>query len=225
MDFDFQPVAEPRQQSRRGYGAILNLDNDPLWSPAEEGRYTVRILPPNSGKCVGYSVPFALHWGIGDEKLITTCPREMSKGECAACEAFFAAKHQKNDALMKHYRPQKSRLVRILDRTDGDAVPRLWRMPLKQVFGQLEERLEGRRPDHPTEGFDFTFRRKGKGLNTEYTLGNFKDPSPISTDDAEMERILEHITQTPLRDLIRHTDPRDIARTCGVGGSDDDPEF
>lgn len=233
-DFDFQPVEAKPTKTGSGYASIFDLSKVKLWT-MPDGNNTVRLLPPNVGQSPSWGIPVAYHYGVplpeSEEKRTFLCLREMrGHRNCPACSIFFDLhKQDKNHPLKGTYKTNKKVLCRVIVRGDDEETPVLWQMP-KGINDHLNMVLDkgGReRFDHPFEGADIEIVRKGKGLNTTYTVLEIGQPGPVHSNEQTAEKVLNAVKATTLGSLLLMMDADEekaLKAAFDTEGADGDEE-
>ena len=200
-------------------------DFDPWLNPTiptfkpKAGSNRVRILPPTWDSTDFEFVTWA-HYGVGPDEQTYICPAKMGKGKCPICEERArnrgSLSKEENRALSPRQRP----LVYVIDRTDEDAGPKIWPIPItvskELVLRQRDVDGSIIYIDHPEEGYDIEFVREGEGIGTKYLAINVaRKATPLSIDEDQMNEWLNFIVQNPLPDQVIIYDYERIANAFG----------
>lgn len=190
----------------------------PVFKP-KAGSNRVRILPPGWDS-TDFEYITWLHYGVGPDDQTYVCPAKAGKGKCPICEERNrnrgSLSKEENRALAPKQRP----LVYVIDRTDEDAGPKIWPMPItvskELVLRQRDVDGSIIYIDHPEEGYDIEFVREGEGIGTKYLAINVaRKATPISVDEDQMNEWLNFIVQNPLPEQVIVYDYNTIANAFG----------
>jgi hypothetical protein len=186
--------------------------NFDTWTP-KVGDNVVRILPPTWDRWDHYGYEVWGHFWVGPNNGSYLCPLKMKNKPCAICAAAKEAKSAGEDEEeVKKLQPTQKTIIWIIDREDQDANPQLWTVSWTQDRDIVDLTIERKKGkvlvvDHPDEGYDLSFNRRGQGLKTKYGGWAFdRDPSPIHDDQREQDRILDFIQDNPLPTVLRYYD-------------------
>lgn len=205
-----EDVKKRAEQQGGQFDSIVKSGID-RWRP-KDGENAIRILPPTWGDHDHYGFDIWLHSFVGADKSTYLCPQKMNNEPCPICKLEREAKAAGEDDEAKQLRASRRVAVWILDRDEDNPTPALWDMSWsmdKDIAALSQNKRTGKvlLIDHPDEGYDITFNRTGKGLNTRYVgLAVDRDPSPISDDEDEQERIKDYIQENPIPDVLNFYD-------------------
>lgn len=198
------------------------------WRP-KDGENVIRILPPTWEEHDHYGYDIWVHSFVGPDKQTYLCPQKMSNESCPICKAARDAKAAGEEEDAKQLSARRQVAVWIIDRDDDTPTPKLFTMSWsmdRDIATLCHDKKRGKvlLIDHPDEGYDISFTRTGKGLNTRYIgMAVDREASPIAADEAEQERILEFIQENPIPDLLNFFDA-DYLEKVIEGGADERDE-
>lgn len=213
-----------KDRANRSGGDYDDFVKGQLFKP-KDGENNIRILPitwdPKDGPgAKGYqwgdnwAIEVFIHRDVGPDKQTYLCPLKMKGEDCPVCD--FRGETD-DEELSKKAKPKTQLLAWIIDRADEKAGPQIWRVPMgveKEI--QIRSTPKGGgmlQVDHPEEGYDITFRRKGTGLNTEYVGVDIeRADSPIHEKESKQDDWLEFIEDHPLPDQLIYFDGDYIER-------------
>lgn len=213
--FTYRPRSEESVKARaeRQGGSFDKIFKDGIdtWT-ADVGDNVVRILPPTWEDHDHYGYTVWVHGWVGPDNSSYLCPRKMNSKRCPICEAARDAKDAGETEEEKALKPQERILCWIVDRDDKDLLPMVWNMSWTQdreINSICYIKRTGKiiLIDHPDEGFDLSFKRQGTKLNTKYYGWQVdRDPSPISDDQKEQDRILDYVLENPIPSILNFYD-------------------
>lgn len=229
--FSYKPpsaeAVRKRAEQQGGQFDSIWRDGIDRWRP-RDGENVIRILPPTWDDHDHYGYDIWVHGFVGPDKSTYLCPQKMQDEPCPICKATREAKAAGEEEDAKQLAARRQVAVWILDRDDDTQTPKLFTMSWsmdRDIAALCHNKRTGKvlLIDHPDEGYDISFTRTGKGLNTRYIgMAVDRDPSPIADED-DQERILEYIQENPIPSLLNFYD---AARLEGVveGGTDERDE-
>src|SRR6478736_4173672 len=147
-----------------------------FWKP-KNGRNRIRILPPKPGTSGIYRVVWQ-HFVKNEatQKMASiNCPKKTDKGNlsCPVCdvEAKLMATGSKNDLLLakKHFKAKLRAFANIIDLDNEDGGVQIFAFGPK-VYEDLIELSEECAFWDPVRGYDVVIKKKGEGMNTEYSV-------------------------------------------------------
>lgn len=164
------------------------------------GDNIVRVLPPTWENPKHYGFDVWVHYSVGPNKGTVLCLNKMKNQKCPVCEAHTRAEMAgREDA--KDLKPGRRVLTWVLDRKE-ETSPLLWAMPWtvdREISQVCRDRQTGElyQIDHPEAGFDISFDRTGKDLQTKYSGFQLaRRPSSVH------EQHLKFIDAHPLPDTL-----------------------
>ena len=176
------------------------------------GDNLVRILPPTWEAFDHYAYSVYVHRNIGADNSTYLCPNKMLNKKCPICAAAKEAKDAGEEDEAKALRWNELCLAWVIDRDEEEPTPRLWSMTWT-IDRDIVSLCQGKRSggvlliDHPDEGYDVSFVRRGQGLHTKYSAYQIdRDPSPICTDEDKQQEILDYITENPIPETLKFYD-------------------
>lgn len=179
------------------------------------GDNAIRILPPTwEGDHEHYGMDIWVHGFVGPENGSYLCLSKMKNKPCPICDAARETKDAGEAEEAKKLEAKRRVLVWILDRDGEDPdKPILYSMGWttdRDIAALCHNKKTGKvlLIDHPDEGYDIQFKRKGtKATNTEYYGWQVdRDSSPICDKSKTQEEVLEFITENPLTDVLKYFD-------------------
>ncbi len=193
----------------------------------------IRILPRTWTEKEGprhWAFPLYLHYDVGPDHGRYACPDRMKWGECPICEE---RNHEKDPERVKQLRTSTSQLCWIIDRKDPRAGVQLFMMPASKVevnvcrLSRDSDTGEILKIDHPEEGYDVEFTKKGSKLTTEYGgIAIVRRSTPLSEDDDEAAEWLQFVTDNPIPTVLERKYDYDYIKKVFGGGplEEDDVE-
>jgi hypothetical protein len=176
--------------------------------------HTLRILPPaydididRWGK--NWSIPIYVHYNIGPDKGTYLCLQRMEQGDCPICEA--RAEQNLQEGEPDPLKPTLRYLCFVIDRDNEREGPMLWALPWtieREIQSLSLDGKEGLLPiDHPDDGYDISFSREGKGIQTKWVgVKIARRSSPISDNPKTQKAWLAFIEENPLPDTLHFED-------------------
>jgi hypothetical protein len=164
------------------------------------GENFIRILPPSWENAKHYGYDVWIHYNVGPNRGTVLCLSKMKNQKCPICEAHARAELAgREDA--KELKAGRRVLVWILDRKE-ETTPLLWAMAWtvdRDISKICKDRQSGElyQIDHPDAGFDISFDKEGKDLQTKYT-GFQLARKHSSVDKAH----LDYIEKYPVPDTL-----------------------
>lgn len=200
-------VKEHADQQGGAFDSIFKSGIDTF--RAEQGDNTIRILPPTWEDQDHYAYLIWVHRRIGGDNSTYICPLKMKGDPCPICEAAREAKEAGEDDDAKALGVQKTYAAWVINRNDKKPVPLLYHMSWtmdRDIASICQNKKTGATlfVDHPDEGYDVTFTRKGTNLNTKY-FGHQVDreSSPIDESARKQDEILEYIQENSIPNLLK----------------------
>lgn len=177
----------------------------------KDGENTIRYLPPTWSPAEHYGYDVWVHGFIGTDGSSYLCLDKMKKEHCPICAAAKEAKDAGDDEEAKALTPNKRVIAWVLDRDENIGKDG----PKPQVYSQswsfdrdiaalCDTKKGALYIDNDEEGYDVTFRKKGKALNTRYFgMQIDRDASPICEDQADQDAVIAYIEENPLPDVLK----------------------
>lgn len=168
----------------------------------KEGKTTIRILQKNDTD--KFYAELGVHWiktsKDGKPIAVVGCESHVHDRECAICTAIDkAAKAATDDAtldVIKEWRVKKSVLLQVVLRsgdTADESKAQILDIP-SSLFNDILSMISEYYQDHgnilnPEKGFDFVIERKGKGVDTTYTV--MPKPGAKAVSKAALESMID----------------------------------
>lgn len=143
-----------------------------MWKP-NDGENRIRILPPTWENAKHYGHDIWVHYGVGPDRQSYLCLEKM-KGEPDPIEEERAeARRDGDEEFAKQIEHKRRVLVYLIDRDHEKEGVQAWAMPWtldRDIVKVSIDRTNGEvlPIDHPYEGYDVTFEKKGSKNRTEY---------------------------------------------------------
>lgn len=212
MDYQAPSYEEATETSERRtsqYDSII-IPTGPKFFKARTGSNSIRILPPTWEGSRHYSYEVRVHNDVGAQKQQYICldQNEASPERgCPLCEE----RNQQNIPYedREKLRAKPRNFIYLIDRNNSSAGPLLWSISTqsdKEILIQsLVKRTQQYLPiAHPLKGYDVDFHRDGEGLATRYRgFMVSREPSPLSTNQAEMHRWIDYIDTHPIPEMLQ----------------------
>ncbi|SER28678.1 hypothetical protein SAMN05216548_114106 [Faunimonas pinastri] len=162
----------------------------------KEGKTTVRILQPKPDE--KFWADLGVHWikmeKNGKPVAVVGCRDVVNDEPCPICQAIEKAAHAATDddslAIIKEWKAKKSVLVNALIRSGSDAsedpvVLEMTPTTFGTILSMAEQYGDETNIFDAKTGIDFVIERKGKGLDTEYTVMPSLKPNPVPASALE----------------------------------------
>ena len=207
-DRDVKDVKERAEQQ----GGAFDKYTDSAIPVLKMGKsHTLRILPPAEDWDVDkwgnqWNIPIYVHYSIGPDKGTYLCLEKMDKGPCPLCEA--RASLTLEEGEQDPLRPSKRYLAYVIDRNDEREGPQLVSLPWtfeREIQSLSLDDQEGLlKIDHPDEGYDISFSREGKGVQTKYVGTKIaRAASPLHPKAKIQDEWLDYVNDHPLYKVLK----------------------
>lgn len=199
-------------------------DGLPTWSP-KEGDHQIRILPATWDDSEHYGFDIFVHYGIGADNQQYLCRHKMLDEKCCIDEERRKAERSGDGDYASELKPTKRVVVWIIDRDAEAEGPQLYAMPWTMdrditALAVSKKNKEALLIDHPDEGFDVLFSRKGAGMKTKYIgLSIDREATPIHNKQSRQDEWLDYIAEHPIPKCLRYYDDEYIAGVFAGGAS------
>lgn len=178
---------------------------------AKDGENTIRYLPPTWSPAEHYGYDVWVHGFIGTDGSSFLCLDKMKKERCPICVAAKEAKDAGDDEEAKQLSATKRVITWVLDRDENigkdGPTPKVYSQSWsfdRDIAALCDTKKGAILIDHPEEGYDVSFRKKGKALATRYIGVQIdRDPSPICEDEDDQAKVLAYIEENPLPDTLK----------------------
>lgn len=185
-----------------------------------DGDNTIRILPPTWDNPTHYGLDIHVHYGIGPDRQSYLCLHKMKDEPCPICEERAKAVRDNDEAYAKELNATKRVLVYLVDRDAAKDGVQAWAMPntldRDVVKVSVDKRSGEVLPlDHPEEGFDVMFEKKGAQMRTEYLGVQLARRSSSLGDDAWLDFAIDH----PLPTMLKYYTYAHIQAAFSGGGA------
>ncbi len=189
-----------------------------LWSPAD-GDNRIRIIPPTWEGAKHYGLDLHVHYGVGADRGSYLCLKKMLKKDDPIHEAYEEARRDGDEEYAKELASRRRTGIFLIDRNNEKEGVQFWAMPQSLDTNIVKVTVDKESGevlpiDHPEEGYDVSFEKTGKGVNTKYlgvSIG--RNPRPLGKDEW-----LEYAMDNPLPDQLVYYDYDHIAKAFGGGG-------
>lgn len=185
----------------------------------QDGLNRLRILPPTWPDADHYGLDIYMHYGVGPDRQSYLCLEKMLDKPDPIAEARAKARDDGDDEYAKELDAKKRVLVYVVDRDHPKEGVQAWAMPWtldRDISKVSEDRSTGEvlKIDHPEEGYDIEFERKGKGNRTEYMgVAIARRSTPLGKDEW-----LDFAQDHPLPDQLVYYSYDEIAKAFGGKG-------
>lgn len=237
--FNYRPpeADEVKQRASRNlsnYDGVVD-SRFPVFKP-KEGFNAVRILPNDADACPELShwaMEVYIHSEIGPDHGKFLCLEKMRGEPCPICEARRdldrrgRASKEDLDAL----KPYPRFIFWLIDRNDERTGPKWWEISPGFERDICNLSIDKRRGnvlalDHPDEGYDFEFDRRGTGMTTKYEgKAISRDKSYLHDKESQQEDWLEFISENPLPSILVWRDYDYIAQAFSGRGESKDRDL
>lgn len=193
--------------------------NIKMWKP-NDGDNRIRVLPPTWEGADHYGLDIYMHYGVGPDRQSYLCPDKHDKGPCPICEERLRVRDDGDEEYAKELEPKRRVLVYQVDRDHPKDGVQAWAQPWgmdRDITKISEDKGTGEvlSIDHPEDGYDVEFEKKGQGKKTEYLgIAIARRSSPLGKDEW-----LDFAVDNPLPDQLVFFDYDDIAKAFRGQGS------
>lgn len=196
------------------------IDSSVKTFKVNDGDNTLRLLPPTWDNPTHYGLDVYIHYGIGPDRQSYLCLHKMKDEACPICEERAKAVRDGDEAYAKELNATKRVLVYMIDRDAEKEGVQAWAMPSTLdrdiVKVSVDKRSGEVLPlDHPEEGYDVMFEKKGAQMRTEYLGVQLARRSSDIGDDKWLDFAVEH----PLPTMLKYYSYENILSAFGGGGS------
>ncbi len=235
--YEYQARDASASKKRASMGANdfdkLLKDNIKMWKP-NDGDNRIRILPPTWPKPEHYGLDIYVHYGVGPDRGSYLCLDKMLGKPDPIAEERKIARDDGDEKYSKELEAKRRVLVYLIDRDHPKEGIQAWSMPWtvdRDIVKVSQDRDSGEvlQIDHPEEGYDVEFEKKGAKDRTEYLgVAIARRSTPLNNDDA-----MEFAVENPLPDQLVYFPYDHIAKAFGGQGAqkersrssrDDEPE-
>ena len=195
------------------------LDSSVKTFKVNDGDNTLRLLPPTWDNPTHYGLDAYIHYGIGPDRQSYLCLHKMKDEACPICEERARAVRDGDEAYAKELNATKRVLVYMIDRDAEKEGVQAWAMPNTLdrdiVKVSVDKRSGEVLPlDHPEEGYDVMFEKKGAQMRTEYLGVQLARRASDIGDDKWLDFAVEH----PLPSMLKYYSYEHILAAFGGGG-------
>lgn len=195
------------------------IDSSVKTFKVNDGDNTLRLLPPTWDNPTHYGLDVYIHYGIGPDRQSYLCLHKMKDEACPICEERAKAVRDGDEAYAKELNATKRVLVYMIDRDAEKEGVQAWAMPNTLdrdiVKVSVDKRSGEVLPlDHPEEGYDVMFEKKGTQMRTEYLGVQLARRSSDIGDDKWLDFAVEH----PLPTMLKYYSYEHILSAFGGGG-------
>lgn len=215
-----------RERASKGandYDKILK-DSVKMWKP-NDGDNRIRILPPTWPKAKHFGLDIFVHYGVGADRGSYLCRNKMLGEDDPIAEEWAKAKRsmdadsKEDQKYVKDLEAKRRVLVYLIDRDHEKEGVQAWAMPWtidRDIVKVSIDKSNGEvlPIDHPDDGYDVEFEKKGAKDRTEYLgVAIARRSSPLGKDEW-----LDYAMDNPLPEQLQYFDYDHIAKAFGGGG-------
>lgn len=214
-------AADTKKRSSQGandFDKILK-DHIKMWKP-NDGDNRIRILPPTWKDAKHFGLDIYVHYAVGPDRQSYLCLSKM-KGEAdPIAEEREIARRDDDEKYAKDLEAKRRVLVYLIDRDHPKDGVQAWSMPWtvdRDIVKVSVDKSNGEvlPIDHPEEGYDIEFEKKGAKDRTEYLGVAIARRSTALGDDAWLDYAMDN----PLPDQLNFFDYDHIAKVFGGTGA------
>lgn len=219
--YEARSTDQHRKRQEQGPGDFDRIlkDTIKMWK-VNDGNNTIRPLAPTWKKAEHFGYDIYVHYGVGPDRATYLCLFKMLGKPCPICEERTEVQRSGDEKLAKQMEPKRRVLIYLIDRDKEKEGVQAWAMPWT-VDRDISKVSQDRRTgevlpiDHPEDGYDVMFEKKGAKDRTEY-LAIQLDRRPSDLGKPEwMDFAIEH----PLPDQLQYFDYEHIAKAFNGGGT------
>lgn len=222
FEYQRRSAEDTRQRASKGANDFDRIMKEgvKMWKP-NDGDNRIRILPPTWAKAKHFGLDIYVHYGVGPDRQSYLCLNKMEQdGGCPVCEEREIARRDEDEKYAKELEAKRRVLVYLIDRDHEKEGPQVWAMPWtldRDIVKVCQDKSSGEvlEIDHPEEGYDVTFEKKGSKDRTEYLgVSIARRSSPLGKDEW-----LDHAVDFPLDTQLNYFDHEHIAKVFNGGGA------
>ncbi len=211
-------MRERASKGAQDFDRILK-DGIKMWKP-NDGDNRIRILPPTFKGAKHYGHDIFVHYGVGGDRASYLCRNKMLGEDDPIHEEREIARRDGDEDYAKELEAKRRVLVWLVDRDHPKEGVQAWAMPWtvdRDIIKvcQDKETREVLPIDHPENGYDVEFEKKGTGARTEYLAVQIARRSTPLGDDAWLDYAMDN----PLPDQLNFYDYDHIAKAFKGGGA------
>ena len=220
-EYKQRDAGDAKKRSSQGandFDKIL-VDSVKMWKP-NDGDNRIRILPPTWDGAKHFGLDIYVHYGVGPDRQSYLCLEKM-KGEAdPIAEERAIARRDEDEKYAKELEAKRRVLVYLIDRDHEKEGVQAWAMPWtvdRDIVKVSVDKSNGEvlPIDHPEEGYDVEFEKKGAKDRTEYLgVAIARRSSPLGKDEW-----LDYAMDNPLPDQLNYFDYDHIAKVFNGGGA------
>jgi len=191
-----------------------------LFKPSDKEN-AIRFLPPTWNKATHYGHDIWVHFGVGPDRQTYLCLHKMKGEDCPICEERQQAVRDGDEKYAKALEPKRRVLVYLVDRNAEKEGVQAWAMPWtldRDICSVSTDRKSGEvlPIDHPDEGYDVLFDKRGAKDRTEYSgVSIDRRDSPLGRSEW-----LDFAVDHPLPEQLIFYDYDHIKKAFGGSGGD-----
>lgn len=221
FEYRERPADDTKRRSTQGandYDKILK-GHIKMWKP-NDGENRIRILPPTWEDAKHFGLDIFVHYGVGPDRGTYLCLSKMKGEDDPIEEERLAARKDGDEDYAKELEAKRRVLIYLIDRDHEKEGVQAWAMPWtldRDIVKVSVDRSSGEvlPIDHPEDGYDVEFEKKGSKNRTEYLgVAIARRSSPLGRDEW-----LEYAMDNPLPDQLQFYDYDHIAKAFGGGGA------
>lgn len=225
-----EDVKEQAEQSAGNFDGMFKSGFD-LYKP-EEGENVVRFCPPTWSGARSYTYEIWVHYNVGPRNGSYLCLKKMLNKRCPCCETADEAKRHGEKEDSDKLQAKKGRVGWVMDRDDEkSSMPKLWRLGWtvdSDIGSILTDRKTGQvlQIDDPDNGYDISFKRRGKDINTKYSGFQVdRDPSPLLDKQRDQDDVIDFVQANPIPETLKYYKAEYLEDLLsGAAGEDDDED-
>ena len=223
-EYQSRSVEDTKKRSNQGandFDKIL-VDSIKVWKP-NDGDNRIRIVPPTWKGAKHFGLDIYVHYGVGPDRQTYLCLSKMKGEEDPIAEEYAIAQRDGDEKYAKDLAAKKRVLIFLVDRDNEKEGVQAWAMPWtvdRDIVKVSVDKSTGEvlPIDHPEDGYDVEFEKKGSKDRTEYLgVAIARRSSPLGKNEW-----LDYAIDNPLPDQLNYFDYDHIAKAFNGGGSQKD---
>lgn len=213
-----EDVTKRSSMGSNDYDKLL-VDGIKMWKP-QDGDNSIRFLPATWKGAKHYGLDIHVHYGVGPDRQAYLDLKKMKGEDDPISEEREMAVRDGDEKYAKELESKRRVLVYLVDRNNEKEGVQAWAMPWtvdRDIVKVCVDKKTGEvlPIDHPEEGYDVEFEKKGQKDRTEYLGVSIARRSSELGDD----RWLDYAIDNPLPEQLQYFDYDHIAKAFGGGGS------